>query len=78
MMSSEAELASKQEQLQNITERLQSFSGPEAAPLQSPDTSPQVTKLEEKIRELELERNNLKKVPFFKWWVSLVSLDECY
>lgn len=62
MMSSEAELASKQEQLQNITERLHSVSGPEAPLPQPPDPSAQVAKLEEKIRELELERNNLKKV----------------
>lgn len=66
MMSSEAELASKQEQLETITEKLQSF-GPVAAPPQPPDTSAQqVSKLEEKIRELELERNNLKKVPVMK------------
>ncbi|KAG0718652.1 hypothetical protein GWK47_052006 [Chionoecetes opilio] len=60
MTSSEAELMSKQEQLKTITEQLQSC-GPVAAP-QLPDTSTQqVAKLEEKIRELELERNNLKK-----------------
>lgn len=66
MMSSEAELASKQEQLQNITERLQSFSGPETLLPQPPDANTHVTKLEEKIRELESERNNLKKVHLIK------------
>ena len=66
MMSSEAELASKQEQLETITEKLQSFSPADTPSQPTDNTVHQVTKLEEKIRELELERNNLKKVPIVK------------
>lgn len=61
MSSSEAELASKQEQLQTITEKLQSFSSDSPTPAPAPDNQ-QLEKLEERIKELQQERDNLKKV----------------
>lgn len=61
MSSSEAELASKQEQLQTITEKLQSFSNDSPPPATAPDNQ-QLEKLEERIKELQQERDVLKKV----------------
>lgn len=61
MSSSEAELASKQEQLQTITEKLQSFSNDSPPPATAPDNQ-QLEKLEEKIKEVQQERDVLKKV----------------
>lgn len=59
--SSEAELANKQEQLQTITEKLQSISSDSASAILAIDNQ-QVKKLEEKVKEVEQERTNLKKV----------------
>nr|XP_045581790.1 GRIP and coiled-coil domain-containing protein 2-like isoform X2 [Procambarus clarkii] len=61
MSNREAELASKQEQLQTITEKLQTFSSDPT--VTSPVTNnQQFRELEEKVKDLEQEKTNLKKI----------------
>ncbi|XP_042209950.1 GRIP and coiled-coil domain-containing protein 2-like isoform X2 [Homarus americanus] len=59
MYNREAELANKQEQLQTITEKLQSYSS-ECAPTSPPTDTQQISKLKEEIENLEQERASLK------------------
>ena len=61
MSNSEAELASKQEQLQTITEKLQSYSSDTG--VATPNTvSPEIAALNERIKELDQEKSSQTKV----------------